>query len=978
MLRDKFKIFFEILKDRLERPYKIRILAVGVLFAVLFLIVLNKLYILQVLNGDKYTEDFINRIERTIKTPGTRGNIYDVNGNLLAYNRLSYNVVISDDGSYTNYNDRNLMLYRLAAILEKHDSVITSRFEIDTDALGNYYYTASSESAKKRFLAAVYNCKMSELDKAGNDGQISNPTNVSAADIVAKKASDYAFTAVKDENNNPLVPNAETILDMIKILFTLRQTAFQRYETSTIAYDISEECMAELLENQGELKGVNVEESYIRRYNNAKYFSHIIGYTGAIQDEDTLKELKKSYSDYEITDSVGATGIEKTMEEELHGIKGERNIYVDSNGQVLQTISETDPSAGNDIYLSIDQNLQIGVYHLLEYQLAGILANKIVNTPVSEIKMPSRASDIVISSDTAFFQFINNNILDTTHFFDAENRGKAEAQIAEAFTVHKAEAIENIYDMLKDTQAKPLSELSNEYVAYMAYILEYLSQSSVGIVDNSKIDNYSESYLSWKNDSISLRDYLYSGISEGWVSASEALNNNNNNKSSYQDSENIYNNICDYIKDNIQDEAAFDKLVYKYMLFDKNGLSGRLLSMALYEQGVLEYNEELYNALDAGDEDYAYYFLIERIKSIDITPAQMALDPCMGSVVITDVNTGNIKALVVYPGYDNNKINDSSYFRRCLNDQSLPLINSATQTNKAPGSTLKPLTAAAVLEEGAIGLTDLVDCTGKYTEVTPNINCWIGSPGHHELTVSGAIENSCNFCFADYGHRLSMTLDAATGEQIYSTTTGIEKLQKYESMFGLDRKSGIQIDEKEPQMSDSDPERSAFGQGTNSFNNVQLSRYTTALATGKLFNLSLLDKETDCNGELIEEFSAEQIGTIELSDSTWDAVRTGLRSVITTGVAKGVFQNWNTVEVAGKTGTAEEVKTRGNHGEFISYAPYNNPEIACTVVMPFSYSSGNSARLARRVYDYYYGEIDLPSIINDDAHGITITNVVDG
>ena len=91
-----------------------------------------------------------------------------------------------------------------------------------------------------------------------------------------------------------------------------------------------------------------------------------------------------------------------------------------------------------------------------------------------------------------------------------------------------------------------------------------------------------------------------------------------------------------------------------------------------------------------------------------------------------------------------------------------------------------------------------------------------------------------------------------------------------------------------------------------------------------------------------------------------------------------VFNGFDTVEVAGKTGTAEEVKTRGNHGLFISYAPYSNPDIAVTVQIPFSYSSGNSARLARRIYDYYYGVTDLPSIINSDASNIGIINVSDG
>ena len=976
MLRDRLKNIIEFLKERLEHPMRLRIISVGILFIVLFGIIINKLYTLQVVNGNEYTAEFIDRIERTVKIPGTRGNIYDANGNLLAYNRLSYNVVISDDGSYTDYNDRNLMLYKLAAILEKHNAEISSKFEIDIDDAGNMYFTSSGNAAKRRFLTSLYNCKADQLDRADSSGEIKYPTDIAAYDAFRKKVDDYAFNSIKNTDGTPVLPNDRTLLDMVKILYTMRQTAFQRYETSTISSDIGEECMAELLENQGELKGVNVEESYIRRYNNAKYFSHIIGYTGAIQDDITLKELQKTNPDYEITDLVGATGIEKTMEQELRGIKGERDIYVDSYGQVLQTISETEPSAGNDIYLSIDQNLQIGVYHLLEQQLAGIIANKIVNIPAADIKTPERASDIVISVDTAFYQFINNNILATSSFFDEETRGPAEAEIASAFTRHKKEVLDEINRQLSEPDAQPLSELSREYVAYMAYIFEFLSQTDTNIVDTSRIDTYSESYLAWKNDSISLRSYLYSGISEGWVNINVL---GSDSVSQYQNADAIYSKICEYVIKQLSNDQSFDKLIYKYMLFDKNGLSGRLLCMALYEQGVLEYNEEFYNALSTGDENYAYSFLIDRIKAIDITPAQMALDPCMGSVVITDVNTGDVKALVVYPGYDNNRINDSKYFSECLNDLSLPLINSATQTNKAPGSTLKPLTAIAVLEEKAIGLTDTVNCTGKYTEVTPNINCWIGAPGHHELTVSGAIENSCNYSFADYGHRLSMVTDETTGEQVYSPSTGIEKIQKYESMFGLDRVSGIQIDEKEPHMSDTDPERSAFGQGTNSFNNVQLARYTTALANnGKLFNLTLLKKETDCNGNLIQEFPAEVIDNIELSQSTWDAVHEGTRSVITTGVAKGVFQDWDTVQIAGKTGTAEEVKTRGNHGEFISYAPYDNPEVAVTVVMPFSYSSGNSARLARRVYDYYYGATDLPSIINDDASGIQITNVVDG
>ena len=976
MLHDRIKNIIRLIKERMDKPLKLRLLAVGVLFAFMFGILIRNLYILQVVNGESYSEQFIEKIERTVKIQGTRGNIYDADGNILAYNKLSYDVTIVDDGSFTNYNERNNMLYRLALILEKHDVNIDSRFEVALSDDGSFRYTSSSEAARKRFVAGVYGINTSRLDEADDDGNVRYPSDITAAEAVDIKTKDYAFDSIKDEAGQPVIISDKTRLDMIRILYALRQTSFQRYETTTIASDIDESCMAELLENQGELKGVDVEENYIRRYNNAKYFSHVIGYTGSIQDETQLKELQKTNPDYLISDKVGATGIEKTMEQTLQGKKGERNIYVDNYGSVLEVISEKAPSAGHDLYLTINQNLQIGVYYLLERQLAGIVASKIVNIPAAELSTPADSSDVMIPVDDAYFQLINNNVLSTSHFFDAQNRGYAEAQIGTAFNIHKQEVKEKLREELTGANDRPLSELTDEYVAYMAYIFEYLSRSDVGIVNQSAIDTYGESYLSWKNDSISLRDYIYAGISEGWVNAGKLQTKSDE---SYRNADYIFEEIVDLALSELTDDDGFDKLIYKYMLIARNGVTGRLLCMALYEQGVLQNDEESYQSLMNGDEETAFAFLIRKIRAIEITPAQLALDPCMGSVVITDVNTGEVKALVSYPGYDNNKINDNAYFAECLNNQSLPLINSATQTNKAPGSTLKPLTAAAVLEENKIGLDELVNCTGVYAEVVPNIKCWKGIPGHGALTVTGAIENSCNYCFADYGHRLSTTIDPETGESVYSTSTGIETLQKYLRMFGLDRKSGIQIDEKEPKMSDSDPERSAFGQGTNSYNNVQLARYTTALANnGKLYNLTLLKKETDSEGNLIQEFPAELIDTINLKQTTWDAIHAGLRSVVTTGVAAKVFQGYDTVEIAGKTGTAEEVKTRGNHGLFISYAPYSNPDIAVTVQIPFSYSSGNSARLARRIYDYYYGVTDLPSIINSDASNIGIVNVSDG
>ncbi|MFQ8841112.1 MAG: penicillin-binding transpeptidase domain-containing protein [Clostridium fessum] len=100
-------------------------------------------------------------------------------------------------------------------------------------------------------------------------------------------------------------------------------------------------------------------------------------------------------------------------------------------------------------------------------------------------------------------------------------------------------------------------------------------------------------------------------------------------------------------------------------------------------RNVLAYDENEVNLLRVSGEEYAYQFLMNKIRNIEITPAQLALDPCTASCVVTSAKTGEVLALVSYPSYDNNRISDSTYFAQLNADQSLPLRNNATQTLKA-------------------------------------------------------------------------------------------------------------------------------------------------------------------------------------------------------------------------------------------------------------------------------------------------------
>ena len=957
MLRD----LLEILQEFLKKLIHSRVFALAVVFTGMFAALIIRLFDLQIVHGEEYQDDYVQKTAVTVSTPGTRGDIYDCNGNLLAYNELAYVVTVQDTGDYSS-SELNTMLLRLVHILNKHGYTAHGKLEIGLDENGDIVYTSSSEAARKRFLRDYYGARsLDELD--GPDGEY--PTNITAREALKYRYDLYELGEMKDDEGNPVILTDQEMVQLVDIRYTMSLVFYRKYEASTITGQIDEETVADLMEHTDELLGVGIEQTTIRKYNDSIYFAPIIGNTGKVQ-EDQLEELQASNEEYDINDVVGRTGIEASMELELQGKKGFRDLIVDNMGRVLAVKSETLPSAGNDIYLTIDRDLQVGIYHLIEQHLAGIVEGALVNEDVDAMDAVD-ASKIKIPVKDAYYQLINNNVLSLAHM-EGEEAQPIEQEIYQIFTVSKARIMEQLRNELMSEHATLMKDLPADMMAYMVYIYNYLAQDTVDIIREEAIDTESEAYLAWKADEISLRDYLYAGIGANWIDTTKLEVD-----SKYSSADDIYQVLIDYVLAQLEDDTAFTKRIYRYLINDGT-ITGSQLCQALYAQGVLPYDEEAVRLLQVNGENYAYTFMKEKIRNLEITPAQLALDPCTAGVVITDVNTGEVRALVSYPSYDNNKMSgtvDAAYFNRLQNDLSLPLYNNATQAKKAPGSTFKPITAIAGLEEGVISLTDTIDCTGEYEEADPPIKCWI-YPGHHgPLNVLGGIQNSCNYFFSEVAHRLATDQDTLE----YSPDMGVEMIRKYASMFGLDRPSGIEISEISPDLTTRDPERSAMGQGTNAYSNVQLSRYVAALANrGTVFELSLLDKMTDPEGNLLEDFTPEVSGHVEIADSTWDAVQQGMRAVVAEGSARQIFRDLE-VEIAGKTGTAQETRTRGNHAFFISYGPYTDPEICVTVNIPYGYTSSNAAAVAKNVYRFYYGYTDLDYILNTgalDASNVTI------
>lgn len=925
LVKEFFEYILSILKSRL--------FVLGIIVVLLFSVLMIRIFNVQIVNGEYYLENYIQMAEREVLTSGTRGIIYDRNGEVLAYNKLAYAIEIEDDISDSSENkDKKLneIIAETINIITSNGDTLINDFPIILNTNNEFEFSVSSDNERLRFLRDIYGKKsISELDTK------KETLSTSTADDVMKYLCGEKMFDISDEYDK-----AEQI-KIAMVRYNLSLNRFQKYISTKIASNVSEETVAAIYEAQAELKGVTVSEETVRVYNDSVYFAHILGYTGTIS-EDQLAELNSDGGSYISSDVVGKSGIEKEMESYLQGTKGKSTIFVDNTGRILENVSKTDAKAGNDVYLTLDAKLQKAGYTILEQKLAGILYSKIVNydvTPSEDMKtIPIPVKDV-------YYQIINNNVVDLNKF-GLESASDNEKNIYVKFVAKQSGVINWVYSELTTDTPEALSALPEENNTYLSYIYTKLADTE-GIINKKAIDSEDETYQKWTNETISLREFLLYAISKNWINTSKIFDSS---EVKYSDTDEIYNKLVEHIYNSLPTDTGFSKKIYYYLIYS-GSISGNQVCMLLYDQNVLEYDEAAYTALRSGSS--AFEFIREQIKQIKITPAQLALDPCSGSLVVTDTNSGDVLALVTYPSYDNNKLSgsvDAVYWKQLNSDLSLPLYNRATQTRTAPGSTFKMLSAITGLEEGYLTPGRTITDLGEFKKITPSPKCWRYPGNHGSINVSQALEHSCNYFFYEVGYELS--IDEHGG---FSSDLGLSKLKKYGVQLGLTTKSGVEIEENEPLFSTDNSVRSAIGQGSNSFANIQLARYVNTVAnSGHNYQLTLLNKVIDTDGNLIKQYEPTLTNTTNFSQSTWDAVHYGMRLVITGGTAKGTFNGFQ-INVAGKSGTAQENKLRSNHSVFVAYAPYENPEIALSVLIPNGESSGYTAEVVRDTIKYYYG-----------------------
>ena len=292
----------------------------------------------QLVQGEEFEQISLSNRTDTIEIEAARGEILDRNGEVLAGNRSSYNIVY--DALDMDYSARNATILQVIDLLEEREEEWRDRLPITVGEDGTYQFTADSDSEVASLKETL---ELAEY--------------ATAEECMAALTRKYDCQGFSKED-------ARTVAS---VRYSMTRDGYSRTNPYVIAEDVSAETVGVISEHAEEWPGIEARVAVTRYYGeDGTLAPHVVGYTGSITAEqyDAAVEAGTSYnsetnlSGYKWTDTRGQSGIEAAFEEELRGHRGEETIYTDASGDVESTAVTTAPQEGNTVYTTIDSELQ--------------------------------------------------------------------------------------------------------------------------------------------------------------------------------------------------------------------------------------------------------------------------------------------------------------------------------------------------------------------------------------------------------------------------------------------------------------------------------------------------------------------------------------------------------------------------------------------------------------------------------------------
>ena len=922
-------------KKNKEKKEFSRFNTLAIIMILIFSAIISRLINIQVVNGESYRETANQKNHKIISTAAPRGEIVDRNGNIFATSQQSYILTftktqVSEDSFFTTMDD-------VFKILDKNKQIQVDEFLLKVKTGTDKKTTEYSFDFKTQDKSSQDWIELRfKKDRGFEEKVIRTLYKDKKKDDLTpdqlKKVDEELLNITPEATFNELITqygmdkievskSKEELRRYMLVKDTIKMQSFSGYKPVVIANNLSKDTAFIFEQMQPELPGISVITQPIRYYPNNELGSSFLGYISKINPWDKDKYEEKGYdisSDY-----IGASGLEATFEDVLRGTKGQESIAVNKQGRKTKTLGEIETYPGQTIQLSIDKNMQ----YAAEQSLDAVMLNLQKQGTVKDVNTTNANRGAVVVLDV--------------------NTGKVLALASRPG-----------YDPnLFAVSGRLTSDLNNLYlnpdIGKMG--LEYIQKRGLtelkGILTDKDLAEKSK-----EERAKILLDYMFP--LDKSIEGNTTIRKDNND--------------------------IFPKATFNYAtksLIPPGSTFKPLSAIAGLEEGVIDETTQIY---DNGPYNKRYQ---------TVTAACWIYNESKGSHGLVDVRKA-LRESCNYYFYD---VADRLYEKAGENKTGLDLLAKygwKFGLGLDPSSDKKPSTGIEIPENfgqvynyesskeilASIHISNLVEYLqqgtsargDKYKPIDLVSQKETGSK--KEIDEIKKINEKKRSVLAAIKAEMKKDEKASYNSLITSMQIPIKELiaasPKLKSSNYTDKDIRAMAETINSIIGDASTEiksaanayYAAIGQGFNAFTPLQLANYVSTMVNGgNRYELHLVDKFLDPEGNVIKENKPVVLEKAQISAKTTNLIKEGMLEVTSDpkGTAYSTFGNFP-IQNGGKTGSATYNDTiqsalgRTSFGYYIGFAPYDKPEIAICAVVFDGGHGGYVAPVAKAVYEQYF------------------------
>ena len=918
--------------------YKILI---GIMIIV-FVAIVARLVYLQVFNYEEFKQRADTRSMRFLSEQAPRGKIYDSDGDILATNRQTYTL------TFTETEESNKKFYttidKVYAILKENNQSILDNFKLRINEKGELYFDISGDAEKLRFLKDIgmgdkvknilFKNKEGDLT-AEEEDQIDNEllkvTPEEAFDFLVKQYQLYdVLNPTKEEKDKFKEMSPKEITDILLKKYSLqdirgymlvknaiKMQSFSGYKPVTIAKDINKETAFIFYQRLNDLPGIDVSIEPMRYYPYNELGSSFIGYVASINGDQKAKYEARGYD--ASTDLIGKAGIEAAFENELKGVKGGTTVKVNSSGRKKEELYDLESYPGNNVHLTVDKDIQYSAETSMKTVLEH-LQNR--NAGSVNTKNATRGAAVAIEVNTGkVLALVSYPGFNPNEF----SKGELDPKVAKEYFQPDYEAFakdfiaRNALNKTVDDLFPKNSKTGLREDLYDLYPKRFYNYATLGMVPPGSTFKPVTSVAALEYGVITPSSTVYANGQNFGQSYPEIFGKNPANwprDTNYRGTPDLYTAL-----QHSSNSYYFDAAVKMYY---KNGGDP-------YGDG--RYKKSSTDALDSIAK-YAWQF-------------GLGVDPNSDQKASTGIEISeNFGQVYNFQSFKNQTI---ALMRFTLVDS---LDKGSFVNSPSPEF---PSFNIGVNDRDSKELATAKEAIKK--DVENSLNKLGDGNTIDEKSLSEALKKDLKALY---------NIDPAYKESV-KNFTGIkakDEEEKADKAIGITTQkivAWVVGDIAYQIVSPRNLTDSAIGQSTSNFTPVQLASYVATLANGGTrYKVHLVDKITDAQGNLVEEFKPEVLNKVNMSKATLDAVKEGMRRVNREdgGSASSIMSRFPIV-TGGKTGTAtfrndQSEYGRNDYGVYISFAPLDDPKVAVATVL---YDGGHGyygSYIAKAIYETYF------------------------